>query len=148
MSYEVYALELENGARLGIGPLPSTSDIELVRAWGPGAVVSLSTAQEMEGLDLRGAFGALWHHLPIADFGIPEREADWQKLSPKLHAILDEGGGVFAHCLGGKGRSGLVLLRLMVERGWDGEDALKQLRSIRPGAVETEAQRLWAIKAD
>jgi len=54
-------------------------------------------------------------------------------------------GKVFAHCYGGKGRSGMVLLRLMVERGLDPDQALQDLRRVRPGAVETQAQWLWAI---
>lgn len=146
MAYIVHTLMLESGARLGIGPLPSEADIAALQDWQPGAVVSMTTSAEMRGLGLGAAFGPIWHHFPIADFGAPRDQAAWDALSPKLHAVLDGGGGVFAHCYGGKGRSGLVLLRLMVERGFDPDEALASLRAVRPGAVENEAQRQWAIR--
>ena len=45
-------------------------------------------------------------------------------------------------------RSGMIALRLMVERGADPDEALKRLRAVRPGAVETDEQRLWAQKRE
>jgi len=38
----------------------------------------------------------------------------------------------------------MAALRLMVEAGEDANDALLRLRSIRPCAVETDAQMIWA----
>jgi len=147
MTYRIHTLTLPDDSTLGIGPRPNQGDIPSLMAWKPDAVLTLTTQNELAGLDLAGVFGAQWFHLPILDFGTPEAvgQARWQSLSPKLHAILDAGGRVFAHCYGGKGRSGMVLLRLMVERGLDPDQALQHLRAVRPGAVETEAQRLWAI---
>lgn len=147
MTYKVHTLTLSDGSSLGIGPLPSPYDIPSLKAWNPSAVITMTTQSELAGLDLAAAFGDQWYHMPIPDFGAPDaiREAQWQCLSPKLHKILDAGGKVFAHCYGGKGRSGMVLLRLMVERGLDPDQALQVLRVLRPGAVETEAQRIWAI---
>ncbi|MBR9844091.1 MAG: protein phosphatase, partial [Rhodobacteraceae bacterium] len=48
------------------------------------------------------------------------------------------------HCFGGCGRSGMAIMRLLVEMGEEPEAALARLRAVRPCAVETEAQRLWA----
>ena len=39
----------------------------------------------------------------------------------------------------------MIALRLLVERGADGHDALANLRSVRPGAVETDDQLAWAL---
>ncbi len=147
MSYEIHTLTFPNRGALGIGPLPTQNDIPSLQAWGASAVVTMTTQDELGDLDLAAAFGPAWFHMPIPDFGAPDaiRQAQWQSLSPKLHAILDASGKVFAHCYGGKGRSGMVLLRLMVERGLDPDQALQDLRRVRPGAVETQAQWLWAI---
>jgi len=146
MVYPVHTVTLENGARLGIGPMPQAIDLADLHAWKPGAVLSMSTAGEMTHLDMKSSFGTAWFHILIADFGAPdaERQALWQGVSPRLHKILDTGGGVFAHCAAGRGRSGMALMRLMVERGIDPKQALLDIRAVRPGAVETEAQRDWA----
>ena len=51
----------------------------------------------------------------------------------ELNGILDRGGSVLTHCYGGHGRSGMVTLRLMVERGEEPETALARIRTERPG---------------
>ena len=38
----------------------------------------------------------------------------------------------------------MIALRLMVERGEASSVAFERLRALRPGAVETDAQRAWA----
>ena len=71
-------------------------------------------------------------------------EAAWPEVSALAAGILSSGGGVLAHCYGGCGRSGMAVLRLMVEAGEDAQAALIRLRAVRPCAVETEAQLAWA----
>ena len=48
------------------------------------------------------------------------------------------------HCMGGCGRSGMILLRLMIDAGETPDSALARLRTARPCAVETKAQMRWA----
>jgi len=55
------------------------------------------------------------------------------------------GGKVLVHCMGGCGRSGMAVLRLMVETGEPPHSALSRLRAARPCAVETDAQFDWAV---
>jgi ADP-ribosyl-[dinitrogen reductase] hydrolase len=57
-----------------------------------------------------------------------------------LHDVLKRGGSIVAHCRGGRGRSGLVAARLLVELGWEPEDAIGAIRSANPKAIETPAQ--------
>ena len=142
------------GGVLGICPLPGRfrdygTDLADMLDWRPDVVLTMTTVPEMArhgadrlGQDLMQA-GVRWVHLPVEDFGIPtgEVEAIW----PDLLQVLALGGRVLAHCYGGCGRSGMALLRLMVEAGEDGPDALHRLRRVRPCAVETEAQRVWAF---
>ncbi|MEM8688044.1 MAG: protein-tyrosine phosphatase family protein [Pseudomonadota bacterium] len=157
--FVIATLELETGGRLGVCPLPGRytplqKDLATIMAWDPSAVLSMTERDEMEefgswGLGaLLAERGVKWMHLPIRDYSGPsgKNAEDWQALSPQLHETLDAGGGVILHCRGGIGRSGMIALRLMVERDVDPDQALDRLRAARPGAVETDAQRLWAQK--
>ncbi|PRY25062.1 Cyclin-dependent kinase inhibitor 3 (CDKN3) [Aliiruegeria haliotis] len=154
--FEIAAVPLERGT-LGVAPLPGhesslATDVETIRDWGAAAVVSMTPTEEMQRLGAQDlpialdAAGIIWHALPITDFGAPQAASDaqWANLSRALHAELDAGRKVLLHCRGGRGRSGMVALRLMVERGVDPASALAELRTLRPGAVETEAQLAWA----
>ena len=153
MTFAIAELEAGGGV-LGICPLPGRfrdygTDLAAVLDWRPDAVLSLTTAPEMArhgagrlGQDL-AARGVAWHGLPVPDFGVPPPEivAVWPDLLP----LLSGGGRVLGHCYGGCGRSGMALLRLMVAAGEPGPQALARLRAVRPCAVETEEQRLWAV---
>ena len=73
-------------------------------------------------------------------------ENDWNSMLPMLISTVLRGGGVIFNCMGGCGRSGMVLLRLLLEMGWSSEGALERLREFRPCAIETEQQKFWAFK--
>ena len=157
MTFTIDTLKLENGARLGICPLPGRgghglADLGQIIRWKPSVVVSMTEIPEMERHNMADLAAMLetvsidCAHFPVHDFGSPQTGTSWAALSARLHEILDKGGAVLAHCYGGQGRSGMVLLRLMVERGEDPETALSRLRAVRPGAVETVAQFDWAAE--
>ncbi|MDG0986802.1 MAG: protein-tyrosine phosphatase family protein, partial [Paracoccaceae bacterium] len=55
-----------------------------------------------------------------------------------------EGSRILVHCRGGCGRTGMIVLRIMVEFGENPDKALQRLRRIRPCAVETKDQENWA----
>ena len=142
---------------LGIAPIPGRTghylaDLARLLKWQPDLVLTMTTQRELDrvgasdiGADL-GASGVKWRHLPIADFGAPEdtTNALWPEVSATAHAELAQGGRVLAHCYGGCGRSGMALMRLMVEAGENADPALERLRDARACAVEAEEQRAWA----
>ncbi len=146
-----------DGGVLGIGPMPGRGgdyarDLAEVLRWGPGLVLTMTTAEELaakgaQGLpgDLREA-GVEWLHLPIGDYGAPAGKtlAGWPVASSRAREMLAAGGKVWVHCMGGCGRSGTAALRLMVEAGEEPQAALKRLRRVRPCAVETPEQFQWA----
>lgn len=163
MSIEPFRIDdllLEGGARIGICRLPGRSgdlagDIALIHRWRPDLVVSMTETVEMaekgaDGLVRRLAEAGLAHaHFPIRDYGVPEVSGTgWPALALRLHAILDQGGRLLLHCLGGKGRSGMVAMRLLTERGIAPNEALIRIRNTRPGAVETEAQEQWGASSN
>jgi len=85
------------------------------------------------------------HHFAVPDFSAPaENDARWKPLSETLHRTLSQGGAVLLHCMGGKGRSGMVAMRVLTGQGTPPKTALETVRKARPGAVETDAQAAWA----
>ena len=158
--YSIAELPLCPGT-LGIAAMPGRAgfyqgDLTAIMTWGADLVLTMTGQEELTYADAEGlgadleAAGVAWRHLPIRDMGAPppETEALWAEASSLSHGILQEGGRVLAHCYGGCGRSGMALLRLMVEAGEDAEAALDRLRRVRPCAVETEAQYCWAAMAN
>ncbi|MBK6465979.1 MAG: protein phosphatase [Rhodobacter sp.] len=151
------AILAAGGGKLALSPLPGregsyAADLADLVAFAPALVLSMTTAEETAA---RGAWrlaedlarhGIRWRHLPIADFGVPNGEtaALWPAASVEARGLLAAGGRVLVHCMGGCGRSGMAVLRLMVETGEDPAAALVRLRAQRPCAVETPAQLDWA----
>lgn len=158
MALSINELILRRGL-IGICPMPGrdgryAADLAVIRDWGPALVLTMTTAEELQrrgagglGADLRAA-GIGWAHLPVTDYAAPGDAimAEWRAAAGQAAAILDAGGRVLAHCMGGCGRSGAALLRLMVEAGEDPLAALARLRQVRPCAVEGPGQFDWAAE--
>lgn len=143
--------------RIGISALPGgsgdlTGDVNAIADWGASLVVTLVGDAELgpgdqgQLSDLLAARDVAWHHLPVTDFGVPSADvaAEWPEVAASANRILDDDGRVLVHCRGGCGRSGMIALRLMIDRGEAPNEALSRLRDVRSCAVETEAQFLWA----
>ncbi|MEM8632499.1 MAG: protein-tyrosine phosphatase family protein [Pseudomonadota bacterium] len=157
--FAIYDLPLLAGT-VGISPIPGRTrhypaDFDRLIDWGPDAVVTMTTPEELLrkgaqslGRDL-AARGIGWHSLPVTDYGTPDDDvrARWPGVSTNLRKILADGGRVLVHCFGGCGRSGMAILRLMVDAGEIPEAALARLRQVRPCAVETDGQYTWASGA-
>ncbi len=48
------------------------------------------------------------------------------------------------HCKDGLGRAGTISARLLIELGQTPKEAIEQVRSVRPGAIETPGQVAYA----
>lgn len=145
------------GGILALCPLPGrggdySADLEHLKEWKPSLLISLVTDVEFVaakvttlGQDLQDA-GSRWYHLPIEDYGLPDADflEQWPEVSKAALAALNGGGRVLVHCKGGCGRSGMVVMRLMVESGETPDVALERLRTARPCAIETDDQMHWA----
>lgn len=155
----IYGLPVGDGI-LALSPIPGVDgdyagDLQHIVDWKPAVVMSLVTELELAAAGASGFWrdladaGTRWEHLPISDFGVPDAAFDvtWPDVSHTARAALSGGGRVLVHCRGGCGRSGMVVLRLMIEMGDAPEDALARLRAVRPCAVETKEQMGWAFEA-
>ncbi len=154
--FEIYPVPIGSGL-VALAPIPGrhgdyAGDLGTLLEWRPDLVISMTTDIEMADARVSGLGHDLqcnsvkWVHLPIEDFGAPSSgsQTEWSEVSAAARRILSGGGKVLVHCRGGCGRSGMTVLRLMVESGENPEQALRRLRAARPCAVETAAQLAWA----
>ena len=153
----LHALSVGEGI-LALCPLPGAGgdfqgDMAHLHDWQPGLVISMTTDVEhlaagaaSLGQDIQ-AMGCRWQHLPVPDYAPPTQDMlnQWPGISTLARQALRGGGRVLVHCRGGCGRSGMVVLRLMIEAGEPPDQALQRLRAVRPCAVETEPQMHWAV---
>lgn len=125
------------------------ADLDVVRDWGAAAVVSLITDDEFNLLSV-GDLGEevkarhmTWLHLPIRDGHPPGNtfESAWKRYGPYIRSLLWSRFDVLIHCKGGLGRAGTVAARLLVELGAGPEDAIREVRRVRCGAIETVEQK-------
>ena len=70
-------------------------------------------------------------------------ETRWADARARLRERLRSGERVLVHCRGGLGRAGSVAARLLVEFGAEPGEAIRQVRAVRPGAIETREQERW-----
>ena len=124
------------------------TDLDAIAARGAEAVVTLLEPDELrwlgitrlgDGVERRGME---WLHMPIRDVSTPGSafEARWPVFSRGLRARLDAGDNILVHCRGGIGRAGTIAARLLAESGVDPNEAIRRVRVVRPGALETTMQ--------
>ncbi len=124
------------------------ADLDAIHHWGAQLVLTLVEPAELQALkvpDLGAAVqarGMGWLHLPIADYGVPTPavEQAWTTQGELVRTQLRAGRDVLLHCKGGLGRAGMMAARLLVELGMDADGAIREVRRVRKGAIETPAQ--------
>ena len=129
-------------------------DLSALDAWGASALVTLMEPHEFDLLrvsdlgTMTERAGMDWIHLPIPDVSIPGQEFPWiwSNLTKSLQRRLKDGEKIILHCRGGLGRTGLVAGLLLLDMGWDTETAIKRIREVRPGAIETAEQEDFVRK--
>ena len=154
--FEVFEISV-GPAILGMSPLPGLTgdflaDVEKIFNWNPTTILSLTPKEEMEDLGASDFVSMIakeripWVHFPIKDFSIVDQQQEvlWEKISKNIILQINDGNRILVHCRGGCGRTGMIVLRFMIEFGEDPEKALERLRAIRPCAIETRAQENWA----
>jgi atypical dual specificity phosphatase len=83
--------------------------------------------------------GLLAVNVPVPDMEPPsDRQLD--HLVDMIQKANASGMGVAVHCGAGLGRTGTVLAAYFVSRGLTPQQAVEQVRRLRPGSVETTEQ--------
>ncbi len=151
----------DRAARTGAWARDLSVDLDVVAAWGARLVLTLNEPAELAALkvphlgeEIRSR-GIDWRHLPIGDYSVPNEafEKQWETDGRDIRALLRGGGDVLVHCKGGLGRAGMIAARLLVELGMTPQGAIREVRRVRQGAIETLGQlavvrRTKAIDAD
>ena len=121
-----------------------SADMNQLGADGVTRLVNLMEAHEetkwqIHGYDDAAARAGLEsRRFPVVDVSVPTDPAAFAQLVEEVYAELQTGETVVAHCLGGLGRSGMLVACLLVRSGeFTAEGAVKFVRSKRsPKAVE------------
>lgn len=129
------------------------TDLAAIRAWGADYLITLIEPWEFEELQVQAlperaaAHGLIWHSLPIVDGAAPDSRllAQWGTLGLLLSRELLAGQKIVVHCKGGLGRAGTVASMLLLDAGaaQDGDEAIRMVRQVRPGAIETLVQEVF-----
>lgn len=125
-------------------------DLCAIETWGASTVVTLIESHEFDLLhvgdlpqEMAGRFD--WIHIPIRDLGIPceTSERIWSTHTERLIREVRGGKKVLFHCRGGLGRAGLMAARLLLDGGMSAEMAIRSVRKVRKGAIETVQQEQY-----
>ena len=114
------------------------------KSLGVAHVVSLIEDSEVtdyrlqEEGDRLNANGIAFTHFPIDDFQTP-RADDFYDLVKRLHAGMESGTSILAHCAGGVGRAGTFASCMLVADGMVAGEAI-QLVSQKRGEVSPETK--------
>lgn len=139
-------------AMTGIWERDLATDLAAIRQWGARDLITLLEPHEFEELAIpdlpaqASAHDLRWYGLPITDGAAPDhRFLDrWITLGSQLVSEIGSGVRVVVHCKGGVGRAGTVACLLLLARAaGDADDAMRQVRAVRRGAIETSAQEAF-----
>lgn len=117
---------------------------------GIGVLVSHLNADEaaMLGLEaeqeLAKALGLQFVSYPILDGRTPPDRTSFRQFILQLVNAVQSGRGVGVHCRGSIGRSTVTTAAVLIELGWDADEALELIEAARGWRVpDTAEQRDW-----
>lgn len=119
------------------------ADLQVIHEWGATTIISLLTARETRVLGVghlereAAHLGVPVLRCPIFDQCPPDEQFDeaWMTAGPDVRHRLRCGERVLVHCRAGRGRSGMIAARLLVELGTPADEAIRLVRAVRPGAL-------------
>lgn len=86
------------------------------------------------------------HHIKITDF-TPPSPSQIDRFLSIVEEANSKGEGVGVHCMHGHGRTGTMLACYLVKtRKISGQDAIHEIRRLRPGSIETNAQEKAVVQ--
>jgi atypical dual specificity phosphatase len=115
------------------------SEDALALLWQLGVRALLSLTVEPVSPDLQAHYGFQVRHIPVADLTAPTLDQVKQAIAG-IDDFFTQGLPVAVHCGAGIGRTGTVLACYLVSQGSSAKQAIEQVRTKRPGSIETSEQ--------
>lgn len=112
-------------------------ELRWLREHGIDVVISLT--EDPPHRHLVNQVGLMQVHIPIMDFTAPT-QIDLQTAVEAIRKAKDSGLGAAVHCAAGMGRTGTILAGWFVAQGMASMEAIRHVRLLRPGSIETEEQ--------
>lgn len=142
----------DNGAEIIMMPCPGTQETNLestvsqLKGQGVTAILSMMADEEMNKLnaenlpDICKQNSIHWFNMETDDHKVPGEEAlsKWNQYKDKLVGAINQGNTVAVHCKGGAGRTGVGVAMLLLELGWNGDQAITDVQALKPGAFKSE----------
>ncbi len=141
MSFESSVVWAEEGF-LSFGGKPGRGyqlegDLLVLRSINIGAILSLVEIEHNLTVYTESGFDA--KHVPVPDLQAPEPE-QFEMCIRFLHEQRRKATAVYVPCLAGYGRSATVSAAWLIARGAQAEDAIRRIRRLKPGTIESDAQ--------
>lgn len=133
----MYGFSWVDDRTLAAMPRPSGDDLAWIAAEGVELLVTATESPLDPALLAEVGLDSL--HLPIDDYQPPTPEQAIL-FAQTVEERAAQGSPVGVHCLAGRGRSGTLSAIWLVHTGLTAQDAIDQVRALRPGSIETAAQ--------
>lgn len=121
----------------GVAYPRSEDALVLLQKQGVQALLNLS--EEALPAEVLRKYRFQAEHLPIADFTAPTL-AQVERALAIIDGFLGHDLSVAVHCAAGLGRTGTILACYLVSQGSSARSAIEQVRTRRPGSIETLEQ--------
>ncbi len=129
---------------LAVGPAFRKEDLENLKSEGIEAIVDLRSEASDDAAFIR-ALGMDFLHVEIDDCHPPTPQ-QLKEIIDFLRPYLVNNKKVFIHCQNGCGRSPLVVIAALVDRGMNLEDAIKQVVDRHPSTGFTIPQKEFILQ--
>lgn len=127
-------------------------ELASIASFGIARIVSLLEPSEAEQIGLAAeefhckAVGMEFLSFPIADRGLPSSLPKFSGFTNMLYETIGQGINTLIHCRAGIGRTGIVTAGVLLQAGFEPDEAFEHISKKRGMAVpDTEEQRSWVV---